>query len=66
MSNPPQSYRIYCYDQTRKMVSGDWLQAASDEEAISKATAAGFGSRCEIWQGRRLVAKLSQEQQSAA
>ena len=58
MSSPSKTYRIYCYDAARHVVSSDFIDASSDQEAISKAEAAGFGSRCEIWDGNRLVAQL--------
>ena len=41
-----------------KIVSADWLEAENDEAAIAKAEADGFGSKCEIWDGKRLVARL--------
>jgi len=65
MSSPEKSYRIYCYDSARRIVTSDWLEAASDEEAIAKAQAAGFGSKCEIWDGKRLVAQLDEERRQA-
>jgi hypothetical protein len=65
MFQPPKTYRIYCYDGARKIVTADWIEAASDEEAIAKAQAAGFGSRCEIWEGKRLVAQLEEERRQA-
>ena len=65
MSQPPKTYRIYCYDGVQKIVTADWIEAASDEEAIVKAQAAGFGSRCEIWEGKRLVAELEEERRQA-
>jgi len=42
-------------------LTGDLIQASSDEDAIAKAEARGFGSRCEIWDGNRLVAELQGE-----
>ena len=65
MSDPQTTYRVYCYDGAHKIVTADWLEAASDEEAIAKATAAGFGSKCEIWDGKRLVAALEEERRTA-
>jgi hypothetical protein len=65
MSDPLKSYRVYCYDGARKIVTADWIEAASDEEAIANAQAAGFGSKCEIWEGRRLVAQLEDERREA-
>jgi hypothetical protein len=64
MSGPQRTYRVYCYDAEHKVVTADWLDAASDEEAISKAIAAGFGSKCELWEGKRLVAQLEDERQT--
>ncbi|MFL6752756.1 MAG: hypothetical protein ACJ8D5_09915 [Sphingomicrobium sp.] len=65
MSAAPKLYRIYCFDAVLRTVTSDWLEAASDEEAIAKATAAGFGSKCEIWDGARLVAQLEAERRTA-
>ena len=56
-----KSYRVYCSDAAHKVLTADWLQAASDEDAIAKAEAQGFGTKCEIWHGKRLVAQLEDE-----
>ena len=61
MSTPPKTYRVYCYDSAHHVVTADIIEATSDEEAIAKAEAAGFGSRCEIWDDRRLVAQLNDQ-----
>jgi hypothetical protein len=60
-----KTYRIYCYDGARKIVSADWLQAADDDDAIAKAEAVGYGTKCEVWEGKRLVAELGGERRSA-
>ena len=65
MSDPSKSYRVYCFDAARHLVSADWIEAASDEEAIAKAEAMGFGDKCEIWDGKRLVAQLDAERRQA-
>ena len=65
MSSPQKTYRVYCFDFVRKDVSADFVRAASDEEAIAKVEAAGFGSKCEIWDGKRLVAQLEGERRQA-
>ena len=65
MSDPQKNYRVYCYDAAHKVVTADWLKAASDEEAIALAHARGFGSKCEIWDGKRMVAQLEEERRSA-
>lgn len=58
MPPPQKTYRIYCYDAAQKVVTADWLKAANDEAAIAKAHAKGFSSKCELWDGERLVAQL--------
>ena len=58
MSTPPTTYRIYRFDAARGIVSADWLSAADDAEAIARTEAMDFGSKCEIWQDKRLVAQL--------
>jgi hypothetical protein len=65
MSSPAKTYRVYCYDAVHKVVSVDLIDASTDDEAIAKAKAQGFGSRCEIWDGRRMVAQLGEEAQTA-
>jgi hypothetical protein len=65
MSTPLKTYRIYCFDAARKVVSGDWLNAADDNDAIARAHAQGFGSKCEIWDGKRLVAQLEEQRLQA-
>ena len=65
MSNAEKIYRVYCYDSVRNVVSSDQIEAVSDEDAIAKAEAAGFGTKCEIWEGDRLVAKLEAQRLQA-
>lgn len=50
MSSALKSYRVYCYDARMHNVSSDLIEAASDAHAIAQAKAAGFGSKCEIWE----------------
>ena len=64
MSNPEKIYRVYCFDGARHVVSVDEIEAGSDEEAIAKAQAAGFGDKCEIWDDKRLVAQLESERRT--
>lgn len=61
MSPTSAVYRVYCYDGSKMTLTGDLIHAVSDEDAIAKAEARGFGSKCEIWQGDRLVAELQGE-----
>lgn len=65
MSSPTKTYRVYCFDAAHRVLTADLIEAASDEEAIATAEAKGFGSKCEIWDGRRLVAELEDRQQQA-
>lgn len=63
---PPQStYRVVCYDAGNKLVTADLIEAASDEDAIATAQAAGYGTKCEVWHGNRLVAQLEGERRLA-
>jgi hypothetical protein len=65
MSSPIKTYRICWYDHINKVLGADWLEAAGDEEAIAKASATGFSSKREIWDGRRLVAQIEAERLQA-
>ena len=65
MSDPQTTYRVYCFNAARRIVTADFILAGSDEEAIAKAEAKGFGTKCEIWDGRRLVAQLEEERRQA-
>ena len=65
MSTPLKTYRVYCFDGTAMSVTGDLIQASSDEEAIAKAKASGFKSKCEVWEGNRLVASFEGERRQA-
>lgn len=60
-----KTYRVYCYDGASKIVTADFTNASSDEEAVAKAEAKGFGWKCEIWDGKRLVAQLGEELRQA-
>ena len=60
MSATTQTYRIYCFDGIHKVLTSDLIEASTDEEAIAAAEKAGYGSQCEVWQGRRLVVELGE------
>jgi hypothetical protein len=51
-------YRLYGLDGVRKVASGEWFEADDDEDAIEIAKKMMDGQDCELWQGRRLVARL--------
>ena len=61
MSAPLNIYRVYSFDNARRSVHADFIKAADDEAAIAAVEAEGFGSKCEVWLGRRLVAELDGE-----
>lgn len=53
------TYRLYCMDGAGKIDLADWIEAADDEEAIRKARALkANSSKCEVWQGARLIRTL--------
>lgn len=54
-----EGYRYYCLDGRGRLHSAEWFEAASDEDAIAQVEAQNPDALCEIWQGQRLVAKLS-------
>ena len=64
--SPRKTYRLCTFDGVRMVLSADLIEATSDEEALAKARAADFGSKAELWEGRRLVAALDSEQQRQA
>ena len=51
-------YRLYGLDGVDKVASGEWIEADDDETAIEVAKEKYDGSLCEIWQGRRLIARF--------
>lgn len=65
MSDFPQTYRVYSFDLIRKAVEAEFIKAANDEEAIAIVEAGEYGSKCEIWHERRLVAQLEGERRHA-
>lgn len=54
-----ENYRYYCLDSGGRLHSAEWFHADGDEQAIAQIAAMHPDARCEIWQGRRLVAALS-------
>ena len=65
MSDPLKTYRVYSYDGTAMTLTGDLVEAPGDAEAIELARAGRVGSKCEIWEGNRLVAQLDGERRQA-
>lgn len=54
------SYRFYCLDGSGHVTHADWIEAGTDDAAIAQIRAMKPApSRCEIWQNKRLVAKIA-------
>jgi hypothetical protein len=51
-------YRLYGLDGAAKVASGEWFDADDDAAAITAARQMMNGHDCELWQGRRLVARI--------
>lgn len=51
-------YRLYGLDGASKVSSGDWIEADDDSAAIEAAKQTMDGHDCELWQGKRFVARL--------
>jgi cobalamin biosynthesis protein CbiG len=51
-------YRLYGLDGVNRVASGEWFEADDDETAIEVATKMMDGHDCELWAGRRLVARI--------
>jgi hypothetical protein len=49
---------LYCLDGLGKVASAEWLDADGDEAAIEVAKTMHDGFECELWRGKRLVARL--------
>jgi hypothetical protein len=64
LSAPQKGYRIYGYDGARRIVTSDWIEASSDEEAIAQAKALPF-TKCELWDSDRLIAEIEGEPRAA-
>lgn len=65
MSEPPKTYRLYAFDGVHQILSAEFIEAAGDEEAMASAEALGLGRKCELWDGRRMVAQIEAERRQA-
>jgi hypothetical protein len=52
------NYRVYCYDGVGKLRVADWIDAASDDAALSEARTMKVAVKCEVWQRDRLVGTI--------
>ncbi len=51
-------YRLYGLDGVNKVSSGEWFEAEDDETAIEVAKTMMDGHDCELWKGKRLIARI--------
>lgn len=58
-SMPSQHYRYYCLDGAGHLHDAEWFEADNDNHAIARIEAMHPDATCEVWQGDRLIAKLS-------
>ena len=65
MSPPDKLYRAYYFDAKQRILTADWVKADTDEQALADVQAGEFGTKCEIWDGQRLVAQLEAERRQA-
>jgi hypothetical protein len=60
-----QTYRYYRLDGVGYLHLAEWFEAEDDEGAVALIEQMQADGRCEIWQGNRLVAKVSPERLEA-
>jgi hypothetical protein len=65
MSSPTKIYRLYCFDGSSNRLTDALIHAVNDDDAIAKADGLTLGTKCELWEGRRLVAQLDGERRLA-
>ena len=56
-------YRLYALDGVNKVASAEWIDADDDKAAIAAAEQMMDGKDCELWEGRRLVARLARRRE---
>ena len=65
MSGPKPNYRVYCLDGLNRVLTADWVDARSDDEALAAVRSRYNQVQLELWDDRRLVAALAPDQVSA-
>jgi len=55
---PSENYRSYSWDAAGNLFEAAWFAAASDQDATRQIEAKYPKSKCEVWQGSRLVASI--------
>ena len=58
------NYRTYCLDGANCVVSAEWIEADDDGAAIEIVKDRHDGHKCELWDGRRLVARVDLRRQA--
>lgn len=54
-------YKLFCRDGGGRFSPAQWIRADSDATAIATARRLHPSSRCEVWEGQRLVAVVMPE-----
>jgi hypothetical protein len=55
-----KEYKLYCLDHDGRNVEAQSIMASSDEEAVRRASAMQGLRQCEIWQGHRFIATITE------
>ena len=53
------SYRLYRLDGAGKISTAEWIDAQHDEEAVDEARTRADDGKFELWDRRRLVARIN-------
>jgi hypothetical protein len=53
-----RDYRLYCLDGAGKITGAEWIEAASDDEAVRLARDLEKPVACEVWLRTRFVARI--------
>ena len=54
----PDDHRYYRLDGVGQIQGAEWLDAASDEDAIEQLKVKHSDGVCELWKGKRLVGRI--------
>lgn len=49
------AYRLYFLDGSGRIASAEWVEAASDDEAMAYVAGKGACPPCELWERNRLI-----------
>ena len=51
-------YIVYCFNRAGRIHRSEWIDAASDEQALAQARAMELSHRCEVWERDRRVGSV--------